>query len=82
MLDDADYRGALLAKPTEETQEARRASSDQLAGELADVLEVLQTIANAHGLSWEQVLKVATVKRADRGSFDDRIFLESVETPD
>ena len=43
---------------------------------------VLQAIAQADDLSWDQVLKVPASKHADCGDFDDRIFLESAETPD
>jgi hypothetical protein len=43
---------------------------------------VLQAIAHAHELSWDQVLKVADLKRAAHGGFHDRVFLESVELRD
>jgi predicted house-cleaning noncanonical NTP pyrophosphatase (MazG superfamily) len=39
VLDEASYRQALLAKLTEEAQEASRATADELPGELGDVLE-------------------------------------------
>jgi hypothetical protein len=51
----------------------------QLRSELADVLEVLQALAAAHGMSWEGVVAEATRKRGERGGFDQRIFLEYVE---
>lgn len=79
VLDNAAYQGALLEKLGEEAREARLASPDQLAAELADVLEVLQAIAQARGLHWDHVVATAATKRADRGAFNDRIFLESVE---
>jgi predicted house-cleaning noncanonical NTP pyrophosphatase (MazG superfamily) len=82
ILDQTDYQAALLEKLTEEAHEARQAPPDQLAAELADVLEVLQAIAQAHGMTWDRILSAAAAKRSDRGAFDDRVFLELVENAD
>jgi predicted house-cleaning noncanonical NTP pyrophosphatase (MazG superfamily) len=79
ILDEPTYRDALLAKLVEEAQEARGARGEELPAELADVLEVLQALVKALGMSWEQVLALATDKRTQRGGFDGRIFLEYVE---
>jgi predicted house-cleaning noncanonical NTP pyrophosphatase (MazG superfamily) len=79
ILDEESYRAALLEKLIEEAHEARQATAEQLAGELADVLEVIQAIADAHGLSWNHVLEIANRKRAERGAFENRIFLEYVD---
>ena len=79
VLDEEDYRLALLEKLTEEAREAREAAAGQLAGELADVLEVLQAVARAHSLSWDEVAAKADDKRAKRGGFAGRVFLEYVE---
>jgi predicted house-cleaning noncanonical NTP pyrophosphatase (MazG superfamily) len=79
VLDDAGYEAALRAKLLEEAHEAPAAPDGELASELADVLEVLKALAVAHYLSWEDVVSEATRKRAERGGFDNRIFLEYVE---
>jgi predicted house-cleaning noncanonical NTP pyrophosphatase (MazG superfamily) len=79
ILDDAGYEAALRAKLLEEAHEAQAAPDGQLASELADVLEVLQALAAAHHMSWEDIVSEADRKRAERGGFDDRIFLEYVE---
>ena len=79
VLDHASYQGALRSKLLEEAQEAEVAPDEQLASELADVLEVVQALANAHGLAWEQLRELAADKRARRGGFDRRILLEYVE---
>lgn len=79
VLDHADYQRALRSKLVEESQEADAASDEQLASELADVLEVLRTLAQAHGMKWEDIELQAARKRAERGGFDRRIFLEYVE---
>jgi hypothetical protein len=46
---------------------------------LADVLEVLEALAAAHGLSWEDIVSEASRKRGERGDFDNRTFLEYVD---
>ena len=82
ILDQAAYQAALLEKLTEEAQEACQAPPDELAAELADVLEVLQAIAQANGMTWDHILSAAAAKRSDRGAFDDHVFLEFVENSD
>jgi predicted house-cleaning noncanonical NTP pyrophosphatase (MazG superfamily) len=79
ILDQESYRAALLEKLAEEAQEAREAPAELLDVELADVLEVLQAIAQAHDLSWNDILEIAKRKRAERGAFENRIFLEYVD---
>jgi predicted house-cleaning noncanonical NTP pyrophosphatase (MazG superfamily) len=79
VLDEASYRAALLAKLVEEAQEASGARAEELPVELADVLEALQALAKALGMSWEQLLALAAEKRARRGGFEGRIFLEYAE---
>ncbi len=79
VLDQAGYQAALRTKLVEEAREAQEAPDGQLAAELADVLEVLKALAAAHGLSWEDVVSEADRKRAERGGFGGRIFLEYVD---
>jgi predicted house-cleaning noncanonical NTP pyrophosphatase (MazG superfamily) len=79
ILDQASYQRALRSKLVEEAQEAEAASDEQLASELADVLEVLRALAQAHDMKWEDIELHATRKRAERGGFDRGIFLEHVD---
>jgi predicted house-cleaning noncanonical NTP pyrophosphatase (MazG superfamily) len=79
VLDHAGYLVALRAKLMEEAEEARAAPDTQLRSELADLLEVLQALAVAHGMSWEDVVAEATRKRDERGGFGQRILLEYVD---
>src|SRR6478609_6567575 len=79
VLDHASYQGALRSKLVEEAQEAEAASDEQLVSELADVLEVLKALAQAHGMKWDDIEVQAARKRAERGGFDRRIFLEYVD---
>jgi predicted house-cleaning noncanonical NTP pyrophosphatase (MazG superfamily) len=79
VLDQTSYLAALRAKLMEEAEEARYAPDGQLRSELADVLEVLQALAAAHRMSWEDVVAEAVRKRDERGGLDQRIFLEYVD---
>ena len=79
ILDHVSYRGALRSKLLEEAQEAEAAPDEQLASELANVLEVLRALATAYGITWEDIKVQAEHKRAERGGFDRRIFLEHVD---
>jgi predicted house-cleaning noncanonical NTP pyrophosphatase (MazG superfamily) len=79
VLDEADYRDALLTKLVEEAGEASSARAEELPAELADVLEVLQALAKALDMTWEQLLALVANKRTRRGAFEGRIFLEYVE---
>jgi len=79
VLDHAGYEAALRAKLLEEAHEAQAAPDGQLMPELADVLEVLQALAAAHDMGWADIVSEASRKRAERGGFDQRIFLEYVD---
>jgi predicted house-cleaning noncanonical NTP pyrophosphatase (MazG superfamily) len=79
ILDQGSYRGALRSKLVEEAREAEEAADDQLASELADVLEVLTALAKAYDMRWEDIEFQAGRKRTERGGFDRRIFLEYVD---
>lgn len=76
VLGDADYRRALLEKLFEESTELSEAPATEVAEEIADVLEVLRAIATLHGHEWADIEKVAEVKRAERGAFLERVYLE------
>lgn len=76
-LEPSERLPALLAKLKEETDELRDASrTEHRLEELADVYEVLQSLAAELGLPWSEVEVVAAAKREARGSFTDGIWLE------
>ncbi len=83
VLDDDDYVCALTDKLREETAELVAADGeDEVIGEIADVMEVLRTLAAAHGVAWTHVESVASAKRAARGGFGGKVFLEKWTTVD
>ena len=76
VLDGPAYETALLDKLLEEAQELREASPEQRLEEAADVYEVLLAVADLSGLSIDDVASRADVKRAERGGFRERLWLE------
>ncbi|HWH27859.1 MAG TPA: nucleoside triphosphate pyrophosphohydrolase [Mycobacteriales bacterium] len=79
VLSVSDYKRALLEKLHEEAAELARATDSSFLDELADVFEVLRALASDAGLTVEAVAAAADAKAADRGAFDDRLFLVRVE---
>jgi predicted house-cleaning noncanonical NTP pyrophosphatase (MazG superfamily) len=75
VLDPDNFRTALLEKLREETEELIRAEEDEMANEAADVLEVVETLCELHGISLSDVLAKKAAKRASRGAFTQRLFL-------
>jgi len=77
-LTDEEYEPALLDKLLEESQELALAESRQdRLEEAADVYEVLVAIARMSGFDFAEVEFAAERKRAERGGFYDRIWLDS-----
>lgn len=79
LQDDDAYRAALLDKLVEECEELRDAPPEALLDEAADVYEVLLAIGVSQGWTSEQVARRAEEKRAERGGFAGRVWLDSWE---
>ena len=79
-LSNLDYIKALKQKLVEEAQEAAIAPSEELAQELADVMEVMDALMTAAGIEPEKVREIQKEKRSRRGGFDNRIKLLWTET--
>jgi predicted house-cleaning noncanonical NTP pyrophosphatase (MazG superfamily) len=75
-----EFIESLKAKLAEETAEVADAgSADELLGELADVMEVVVALAQAHGSTLAQVEARRISKREERGGFDARVYNAAVE---
>lgn len=77
ILNEEEYRTALENKLLEEVQEMRQGASK--SEEIADIYEVLEALIAANGFSAEDIRALKEKKRAERGGFEKRLFLESVE---
>lgn len=75
VMDETEYRQALLEKLIEEAQEAHDASLGDLITELADVLEVVDNILQAYGLSFDDARNIQAARRQERGGFEKRLKL-------
>ena len=77
ILADEEYKVELYKKLLEEANEVISSkNSDETIEELADVLEILRSIAELNGKKLDDVVEVAKQKRLKRGGFEKRIFLE------
>ncbi|OMD39461.1 nucleoside triphosphate pyrophosphohydrolase [Paenibacillus odorifer] len=79
-LEPKEYITELRKKLKEESEEYFQAASDEEAlEELADMLEVIQALAETHGSNSAELEKLRAEKAERRGGFKDRIFLIDVE---
>lgn len=76
ILTDADYLVALNAKLDEELAEYHESGDIE---EVVDLLEVLYAIAKVKGYPIERICGKRARKSIDRGGFDKKIMLLSVE---
>ena len=73
---EAEYKQLLRQKLLEEVNEYMENGSSE---ELADILEVITALAGTHSLSFADLVRMAEEKRKERGGFEERIVLISVE---
>ena len=78
ILNDAEYKEALEKKLYEEYKEVLEANESDRVEELADMLEVIKSLASLENKSLDDVISLMNVKSEKRGSFKERIFLEKV----
>lgn len=76
-LTEEEYGDALLAKLEEEATELAGAAPADRLEEAADVYEVLLALVVHAGHSLDDLMRAADRKRAERGGFSRRVWLES-----
>ena len=76
ILNDEEYLNELNKKLLEEVNEYLE---DNNIEELADIMEVFNSILKAKGISQEQLEDTRLEKANKRGSFNEKIFLEYEE---
>lgn len=74
-LSDKEYLRLLDCKLDEELAEYQESKSLE---ELADLVEVIQAVAKARGWTMEELERVRTEKKAERGGFEKKILLKEV----
>ena len=82
-LGEKAFERALHDKLAEEAAELCDAkTAGEVLEEAADVLEVIRAIAAIHGHGMNDVIRAAEAKRAKRGGFDSRLWLEASSSHD
>jgi predicted house-cleaning noncanonical NTP pyrophosphatase (MazG superfamily) len=80
ILKKNEFLQALKNKLLEESNEVKKSQNTKdLLEEIADVYEVLLAISKAAEISWEEVEKKRKSKSVKRGSFEERLWISSVE---
>lgn len=80
VLDDSDFKVALRQKLLEESKEVLiAANKEDLINEIADILEVLNYLKSAESIADDEIETCRLHKKGERGGFDQKLFLESVE---
>ncbi|MFC7785519.1 phosphoribosyl-ATP pyrophosphohydrolase [Rossellomorea sp. GCM10028870] len=80
VLNDEEYIKCLKEKAYEELNEYCAAETDvEAVEELADLLEVIRSLVNQHGATFEEVEAVREDKDLKRGGFKEKVFLIKVE---
>jgi len=76
LLNDKEYKEELNKKLLEECNEIINATStNETLEEIADILEVIDSIIKLNNLTIEECKKIQQEKRVKRGGFKKRIFL-------
>lgn len=79
-LSQEEYKVELQKKFEEELREYFDAKTDAEAlEELADIYEILESLAQVHGATIAEVETIRYKKAEERGRFEDRIFLVEVK---
>ena len=77
-LNDEKYKICLYEKLKEECEETVNSySKENLAEELADLLEVMMAISKLNGIDFAEIEKIRLTKKEKRGGFDSKILLKS-----
>lgn len=79
-LSPQEYKQALIEKAKEELEEMETAENkEDLAIEIADMLEVIHSIMQANGFTQEEINKIQTAKREKNGGFEKQIYITKIE---
>ena len=81
VLSAEEYKSELLKKLLEEAAEVLEVKENKkdMTKEIGDVMEVMDSIVKEYDLDVEEIIMLKEKRREERGGFDKRLFLESVE---
>lgn len=75
VMEREEFERELRKKLAEEAAELMETPKEDLVNEMADVLELLKSIASFYGINFELVGEKQVKKREERGGFEKRLFL-------
>jgi predicted house-cleaning noncanonical NTP pyrophosphatase (MazG superfamily) len=75
VLGEAEYEKELKTKLVEESKELIEAPREELLNELADVLELIKSIASYYKIKFSKIERFQQEKRKRRGGFKKKLFL-------
>jgi predicted house-cleaning noncanonical NTP pyrophosphatase (MazG superfamily) len=78
-LNTDEYIKMLNIKLAEELDEYLNAPDDEKMAELADLVEVVYAIVQNNGMSIDAFEKIRIAKKEERGGFEKRLLLVSVD---
>lgn len=76
VLNEEEYKKELDKKLLEEANEF---IADHSTEEMADLIEVVESIKKSHNLKNEEIEKVRLEKKAKKGGFEEKLYLVEVE---
>ena len=75
-----EYIKALQAKMFEEAEEVVEAeNAEKACEELADIVEVVKALALVYGTNFDEIMKIAEQKAAQKGGFKDGVYCNTIE---
>jgi len=75
VMKDKEFEKELKKKLVEEAKELLKAPKDELLNELADVIQLVKSIASYYKISFSEVQKYQNIKRKKKGEFAKKLFL-------
>lgn len=75
ILPEKRYEEELKKKLLEESKELVKAPKEEILNELADVLEIIKSIADQQKIKFSKVEEFQKEKRKKRGGFKKKLFL-------
>ena len=80
VMKQEEFIQRLKDKLMEEGEEVRQAqNTEELLEELADVLEIIQTLSSAAGLTMDEIERKRIEKRQVKGGFEEKIFNHRID---
>jgi len=81
VMNDNEFKRGLKKKLVEEAKEIKGAKKGELLKELADILELVKSIAESENISFKLIEKKQKQRRKERGGFKKRFFLVWSDKP-